>query len=195
MREVQAARPELHQPHDGGLELARVELRRRGGGHDPRPLRRIELAVRQAEGVTGEDADRAMVDDGLVMQGVAGCVHALEVRSPRSKRWPSCAMTRRSRAIGRISPYSREYSSSPYTARVPAISLGRIDHVRRAARVHHRGGARQFAHQRTGAAGMVEVHVREEQVFDRVALDAELGQRREYQRNRGVRAGVDDGGA
>ena len=36
----------------------------------------------------------------------------------------------------------------------------------------HRGGARQCAHQRARAAGVIEVHVREEQEFHRVALDA-----------------------
>ena len=40
--------------------------------------RRVELAVREAEGVAGEDAGGGVVDDGLVMQRVARRVHALE---------------------------------------------------------------------------------------------------------------------
>ena len=53
---------------------------------------------------------------------------------------------------------------------------------------------RQRAHQRAGAAGMIEVHVGEEQEVHRVARDAELVERGEYQRNGGVGAGIDDGG-
>src|SRR5688572_15806418 len=78
VREINPTRPELHEPNDGSLELTGIELRGRGGGHDPGPLRRVEFAIRQPEGIAGEDAGRAVIDDGQVMQGVPGCVHALE---------------------------------------------------------------------------------------------------------------------
>ena len=70
--------------------------------------------------------------------------------------------------------------------------LGGVDHVRRAARMHHAGGARQRAHERAGAAGMIEVHVREEQEVHRVGRELQLLERREYQRNGGVGPGIDD---
>ena len=57
------ARTELHDAHDRCLELRRIELRRRGGGHDPRPRGGVEFAVREAEGVPGENAGGAVVDD------------------------------------------------------------------------------------------------------------------------------------
>ena len=46
-----------------------------------------------------------------------------------------------------------------------------------------------------GAAGVIEVHVGEEQELDRVAFDAELRERGQHQRYGGVRTGIDDGGA
>ncbi len=55
-----------------------IELRGRGGRHDPRAARRVELAVGEAESVAREDAVGVVVDDGLVMQRVARRVHALE---------------------------------------------------------------------------------------------------------------------
>ena len=66
----------------------------------------------------------AVIDDGLVMQGVPGRVHAFEHAAGELE---ALAVLRDRRCVrarsGRISPYSCEYSSSPYTARVPAMSF------------------------------------------------------------------------
>ena len=103
-------------------------------------------------------------------------------------------MTMRSRAIGRISPYRREYSSSPYTARVPAISFDgstMCGAPRGCTTAVAFGSSRMSA---PGAAGVIQVHVGQEEVVDRIAFDAELRQRAQYQRYGRARAGVDDGG-
>ena len=61
--------------------------------------------------------------------------------------------------------------------------------------MHDAGGPRKRAHQRPGAACMIQVHVREEQQIDRVGRDLQPFEGREYQRNGRVGPGVDDGRA
>ena len=53
----------------------------------------------------------------------------------------------------------------------------------------------QLLQQQPGAAGVIQVHVGQEDVVDRAARDAELGERRQQVRHRVVRADVDEGGA
>ena len=60
------------------------------------------------------------------------------------------------------------------------------------ARVNHGPGVRQLLEQSPGAAGMVEVHVGDEQILDGLPRDAEPLQRRQQVRHRVNRAGVDD---
>ena len=69
---------------------------------------------------------------------------------------------------------------------------GRVDQVRRAARVQHRAGIRQRLHQLAGPARMIEVHVRQEQVVDLLARDADLVQRREQPGCGRRGAGIDE---
>ena len=68
------------------------------------PLRGVELAIGDAEGVAREDAGRAVIDDGLVMQRVAGRVHAFERAARQIETLPVLRDGERSRAMGRISP-------------------------------------------------------------------------------------------
>ena len=60
------------------------------------------------------------------------------------------------------------------------------------ARVHHCFRVRQSLHERSGASGVVEVHVREEYVVHRVACDAEVIERRQQARKAGRGARVDE---
>ncbi len=90
MREVDVARPELHEPHDGGLELRRIELRGRGGGHDPRTLRRIEFAIGNAEGIARENAGGGVVDDGLV--SASACPGVCTISNTRLRTSESLAV-------------------------------------------------------------------------------------------------------
>ena len=156
------------------------------------PARRIELAVGEAEGVAGENAGGAVIDDGLVMQRVPGRVHAFE---GAAGEFESLAV------LGDGDAFALDGQDFAVQLRIQLVAihgaragdeLGGVEHVRRAARMHHAGGARQRAHERARAAGMVEVHVREEQEVHRVGRDLQLFERREDQRNGRVRAGVDD---
>src|SRR6185312_14663956 len=70
---------EAEHPVDGGDELLRIELRRGGRGGDESALRRVEMPVRDAERVPGEDARVSRIDDRIVMQRVPGCMYQLEV--------------------------------------------------------------------------------------------------------------------
>ena len=191
--QVDLARTKLHQPDDGCLQLAGIELRWRGRRHDPRTARGIELTVGNAEGIAGEDAVGAMVDNGLVMQRVSGRVHAFE-HPPGQLESLSILGDRDALALDR--------QDLAIQLRIELLTVNRsrrgdecrgIEHVWRATRVKHTGGTRQRAHERTGAAGMIEVNMREEQVVHRVRGDLQLLERREYQRNGSIRAGIDDG--
>ena len=71
----------------------------------------------------------------------------------------------------------------------------RIDHVALATRMNDQGRARQLAHQRAGAAGMVEVHMRRDHELDGRARQAQRLERGQMARQREVGAGVDEGGA
>ncbi len=64
--------------------------------------------------------------------------------------------------------------------------------MRRAARMQQRARLRQLAHQQPGAAGVIEVHVGEQQVVDRLTGDAELGECAEQQGDRRVGPDVDE---
>ena len=66
---------------------------------------------------------------------------------------------------------------------------------RSAARVHEQPCPRQFLHQRTGAAGVVQMHVRGDHPVHRVARQAQGFQRPQQARHGVGGAGVDEGGA
>ena len=68
--------------------------------------------------------------------------------------------------------------------------LRRVDHVGRAARVQHATGIRQVRQQFAGAAGVVEVHVREKDGLDVAAIQPCAFERIEQERHGVVGAGV-----
>ena len=70
-----------------------------------------------------------------------------------------------------------------------------IDHVRRAARMQYGTGVGERPHQCAGAASVIQVHVGQQQVVDRLGRDAELGERGEQVRHREVSADIDERGA
>ena len=72
--------------------------------------------------------------------------------------------------------------------------LGGLDEMRRAARMQHRPRVRQLLHQLARAAGVVQVHVREENVVHRLAGDAEPSSAAEQIGNGMRRADVDERG-
>ncbi len=62
------------------------------------------------------------------------------------------------------------------------------------ARVHNATGIGQLLHEESGAAGMIEMDVREEHEVDVGNLKIALSQRVDQQRDAVVRSGVDEGG-
>ena len=61
--------------------------------------------------------------------------------------------------------------------------------------MHDQARIREGRHHRAGAAGMVEVDVREQHVIDAFRCQAQRGERFLRARQAGVAAGVDEGGA
>ena len=102
----------------------------------------VELAVREPEGVAGEDAGGAVVDDGLVMQGMTRRMHALE-HAPGE--FETLAVLRDRDTIARdgqdLAVQLRIQLVAVHGARA-CDEFRRIDHVRRTAWMHHRSGVR-----------------------------------------------------
>ncbi len=78
VHEIDRLRPITGDAIDRCDELFRIELRRRGRRHDERAARRIEVPIRQTEGVAGEDALTRRIDDALVMKRMTRRVNELE---------------------------------------------------------------------------------------------------------------------
>ena len=70
-----------------------------------------------------------------------------------------------------------------------------VEHVRGTARMHHRFGIWQHFEQLAGTAGMVEMHMCQEQVVDVSSIDIGLPQRIQQQRHAVVCSCVDKSGA
>jgi len=74
------------------------------------------------------------------------------------------------------------------------LELRRIHQMRDAARMHDHARARQSGGERAGAAGMIEVHVRQHDRLDRGRLELASGQGGEQARHRGRGSGIDERG-
>ena len=78
------------------------------------PARGVELAVRQAEGVAGEEAPAALVPDAVVVHRVAGRVEEDERPAGELERHAVGGLRRRDRRRPATSvPYERSISSAP----------------------------------------------------------------------------------
>ena len=154
----------------------------------------VEFAVREPEGVAREDAGGAVVDEGLVMQGMTRRVHAFE-HAPGE--FEALAVLRDRDTIARdgqdLAVQLRVQLVAVHGAR-RLDEFRRIGHVCDAARMQHRGGAGQRLHQCAGATGMVEMHVGQEQEIHGIARHAEFIEGGEDQRHGGVGPGIDDRG-
>ena len=80
-------------------------------------------------------------------------------------------------------------------ARAERDELRGVDHVGRAARMQHRTGVGELAHQPARPAGMIQMHVRQQHEVDRRARDAQFRERGEQVGDRCVRPHIDKGGA
>jgi hypothetical protein len=138
---------------------------------------------------------RAVIDDRLMVQGVARCVYTFEHTSREVELLP---------VPGDGEPFWRDGQYVAVQLRVELVAiygagagdeLRRVDHVGRAARMHHADGVRERLHQGARAAGMVEMHVCEKQQVHRFRRQAQLFEPGEYQRNGRVGTGIDDGRA
>ncbi|MNM76312.1 hypothetical protein D3C81_881330 [compost metagenome] len=72
---------------------------------------------------------------------------------------------------------------------------GRVDHVLRAARVHHQPGVGQLLHQRTGAACMIQMHMGNDQPINIRRLQTRLPYAGQQVGQRMAGTAVDEGAA
>jgi hypothetical protein len=193
VRQIHARRLLGQQAFDRGTHGRWIELHRRRGGQQPNAGGRVELPVRQAEGVAGEEAAAAFVPDAMVVAGVA---RRVEERQRPLREVDHLAVGalhhplsvhRNHRAVGAL--------HLGFAVDCPGAGKQqrRIDQVSGAARVHHHPRRRQRGHQRTGTAGVVEVHMRRNHPVHRVAWHAGGIERRQQPRHRVAGTGVDEG--
>ena len=158
------------------------------------PCAAVERAVGDAEGVAREDAGVRRVDDRVMMQGVPGGVDQLEGARAQGDTLA---------VLNLLHACRRQRHDFPVQAREAFLAVDhlgagdeflRIDQVRGAARMQQGARVGQRLQQRAGTAGVIQVHVREEEVVDRGALDAECRERGQQVRHGEVGADVDERG-
>ena len=195
MGQVHPLRRALGQAVDGTGQGLGLELHGCGGGQDPGTLRRVELAVAQAEGVAREPAPRRLVPDAVVVPRVPGRVD--EGQGP-AREFHRHAFRAGHHTLGR---HRHQMAVGPVHLLLAVhrqgalVQRGRVHHVACAARVHQGTGPRQFAHQQPHAAGMVQMHVGGDDPVHRIARQAHRVQRGQQARHAEVGAGVDERGA
>ncbi len=195
MGEVDGRRFERHQASDRGMQRLGIELHRRGGGNNERPLVAVQLAIGQAEGVAAEYAPAAGVVDGVVVACMAGRVEAAQdapgqvhlVAIGSFDHAPGRHWLERAVAAPHLLFAVDRRGSGP--------QFRRVDHVPCAARMHRQPCVRQGGHQPAGAAGVIQMHMGEDQPIDIGNRQSGLGQGLHQPRLRVVGAAVDEGAA
>ena len=172
-------------------QRVRVELHRRRAGHDVGATRRVQFAVGNPEGVAAEPAAAARVPHRQVVAGVARRVHAAQ-RAPAQVEDFAIGHAVQARfGNGHQRPVVAVVVL-PVDRAGAGLQPGRIDHVPRTVRMHGEGGVGQLAHQRPGAAGVVQVHVGGDHPVDVGRLQAVRLQRRQQARHALAGPGVDE---
>jgi hypothetical protein len=181
-----------HQSVDRAVERVRVELHRRRGRQHERAGRRVERVVADAEVVAAVDLAVVEVDRAVVVLRVARRIDELE-RSAAERE--AGAVLGDEHALRR----DRHQLAVELPEERLAVDLDRagdqlrgLDHVGRATRVEHRPGVRQRLDELARAPGVVEVHVRQEDVIDLLAGDADFVKRGEQARRGRCDARVDE---
>src|SRR5690606_3352107 len=195
MREQDLLRLVAAQALDGSVQALGLELHRRGGRQHESTARRDELAIGQPERVAAEYGARARVDHAEVVARVARGVEEQQLAPVQQQ---GVVVRGFDHALGRYRHRRPEFALRALRAVDlvhPGLERRGIDQVARPARVHYQGRARKAAHHLARAAGMVEVHVRGNDVGDVVRAEAAGGERLEQGRERVAGAGVDDRGA
>lgn len=195
VREVHGLRCVAHQAVDGSTHFGRVELGRAGRRLDELAAVDVKLAVGKPEHVAGEDGLGLLVDDADVVLGVA---RGVDHEQFAAAELDGQAFVGVDDALGR----DGQDVAVDVLDVVLAVNrgdagdkLGGLGHVARAARMDDELGVREFAHERAGAAGVVEVDMGEDDVIDSIAAEADLVQRFLHIGQRVVAAGIDEGNA
>lgn len=193
VREVHGLRAVAHQAVDGSAHFGGIELGRAGRRLDELAAVDVKLAVGKPEHVAGEDGLGFLVDDADVVLGVA---RGVDHEQFAAAELDSQSFVSVDDALGR----DGQDVAVDVVDVVLAINggdagdkLGGLGHVARAARMDDQFGVGEFAHERPGAAGVVEVDMGEDDVIDSIAAEADLVQRFQHIGQRVVAAGIDEG--
>jgi len=192
MRQVESLGGECaHAPERTEKRLG-IELRRAGGRENRLSPLHVELPVGKPEAVAGEKMPGvAVLDEDVVARMARGVEKA---KLPPGEAEPG-ALPDLDDSLGRY----RNDVAVDAAHRLLAVDrrrrsheARRIGHMARAARVHREAGARKLRHQRPRPAGVVEMHVRQDDVLHVCRRDAERGERSEHARCGARGAGVHD---
>ncbi len=191
--DIDPVRIERDHAFDRAAQGLGLELHRRRRRHDPGAGGGVEIAVRQAERVAGEEAAarRCPRCSGGASRGRA-CAGNCSGRPASSIVIPSCVVDHplcgdrhelAVRALDLLGAVDR--------GRAPD-QMGGPGEVARAARMDDEPRARQVLHQQADAARVVEVDVGRDDVVDGVDVESCGGEGGEQARHRMVRAGIDE---
>ena len=195
VREVHRLRCTRHQALNGGFQRLGLELHWRGRGHDPRTLGAVELAIAQAESVSGEPAARGFVPDAVVVP----CM----TRSVDQGQGAACQLHRHLVNAGdhALGSHTGQLAVSAVHLGLPvhgerALVQGRgVDHVPCAAGVHQQLRVRQRLHQQAHTPSVVQMHMGRDHPIDGAAGQAQRLQGLQQTGHAEIGAGVDEGGA
>ena len=172
MGEVERRRGKAEQPVERGVHGLGLELDRRRGREHELPRAVVKFAIADAKVVAGEDAAAAAIDHGDVVTGVARRIQA-EQFAPGQDRDETVVRLDDTRGIDRNDLAIKAPGGFNTVNRLRSgDQLRWIDHVPRTARMHQKLGRRESLHHRAGAAGMVEVHVGEDDPVDGIHRQA-----------------------
>ena len=192
MSDIERLGSKRHHALDRPVQRPGIELRRAGGWEGKLPAVNVDLPVRKAERVAGEKVAGTRIPHDHVMAGVARRVEKKQIPGAPAQGRPLRSLDH---APGRHGQDLAVHAPRRFLAvdRHGGHDQPRgIDHVARAPRVHREARVRAAGHQLPGAAGVVEVHMREHHVVDALRRHALLLQGGEHPRHGRRGGGVDD---
>ncbi len=192
MHQIHRLGRERNHAVDRGDELIWIELRRSRRGRDECTLRGVKLAIGDSERIAWEYARVRTIHDRVVMECMPGSVNQLEVAAGQVEvltvlhdPHPRC----RNRHQLAVQLCEALLSVDDLRARYQLLG---IDHVRRPARVNYRERVWQRTHDYASTAGVIQMHVSEKHIVDRLSGDFQEVERTQQVRNGVVRSHIDE---
>ena len=191
MRQIHLLRVARHDSIDCFVRFHRIKLHGRRCRKNNLALVSVVLAIRHTETVAGKYAFRLRVVQYMVVPRMSLGIDRLQ----------RAAVEREPLLIFRydyallIDRFDSAVQSLGLCLAVNGLGsrdqLRWVHHVPRPVAVHYAFGVRQLLHEATSAAGMIEVHVRKNDVVDVSDVEVLLNEGVQKQRNAVIDAGID----